>query len=173
MSTCCFNLPFGLLSVRVLLMKHCCLLTFGISTMIWGMKWAAVRMPGCLLIVAYLVVSVMSVTRPDMLLSCEAAVGKLICYISPTLMEPLWWACFREVCSVDNSRIDPDPFHIATHVASRDVGNVGVNTNTSKVPQLLIPRLKKNPIFFSVHISRSFYIAYAESCLHNCIHSSC
>ena len=44
---------------------------------------------------------------------------------------------------MDNSLIDPDQFYIETHIASRDVGNVGVNTNTSKVPQLLIPQLKK------------------------------
>lgn len=38
---------------------------------------------------AYLVVIVISVTRPDVLLSCESAIGKQISYIYPTLMEPL------------------------------------------------------------------------------------
>lgn len=33
-----------------------------------------------------------SVTRPDVLLSCEAAVGKQISYILPTLIAPSWWA---------------------------------------------------------------------------------
>lgn len=37
---------------------------------------------------AYLVVIVISVTRPDVLLSCEAAVGKQISYIQPTLIAP-------------------------------------------------------------------------------------
>ncbi len=45
---------------------------------------------------AYLVVIVISVTRPDVLLSCEAAVGKQISYIHPTLVELLWWASMFE-----------------------------------------------------------------------------
>lgn len=36
---------------------------------------------------AYLVVIVISVTRPDVLLSCEAAVGKHFSYIHTTLIE--------------------------------------------------------------------------------------
>lgn len=35
---------------------------------------------------AYLVVIVISVTRPDVLLSCEAAVGKKISYINGAFM---------------------------------------------------------------------------------------
>ena len=65
------------------------LLTFGISRIIWGNEISSNENAWVTTNCAYLVVTVISVTRLDVLLSCEAAVGKQFSYIHPTLMEPL------------------------------------------------------------------------------------
>lgn len=86
MSTCRFNLPFlgvffkkeipiGAIITRYL-MKNRSLSTFGISGIIWGMRLTAAEDAWVTANCAYLVVIVISVTRPDVLLSCEAAVGR-------------------------------------------------------------------------------------------------
>ncbi len=93
MSTCCFNLPFDSGSAWLSCVTWLRVVAFNI----WDLRdnlgneinssedaWLTAN---C----AYLVVIVISVTRPDVLLSCEAAVGKQITYVHPTLMEPLWW----------------------------------------------------------------------------------
>lgn len=48
----------------------------------WGMRLTAAEDAWVTANCAYLVVIVISVTRPDVLLSCEAAVGEQISYIN-------------------------------------------------------------------------------------------